>query len=85
MVYLNNFSFALSPYFTEKEDSFAERMIVTAPFPRQMNVLWIKSRINQALNRRLQTESIAHYAKKWKILKNEGGLNNHDAYASGRQ
>ena len=64
---------ALSPYFTEKEDSFAERMIVTALTSTDERVA-DKLRINPAFFWYPLREKV-------EILKNEGGLNNHDAYA----
>ncbi len=69
---------ALSPYFTEKEDSFAERMIVTALTSTDERVA-DKLRINPAF----LFAAFFWYPlrEKVEILKNEGGLNNHDAYA----
>ena len=69
---------ALSAYFTEKEDSFAERMIVTALTSTDERVA-DKLRINPAF----LFAAFFWYPlrEKVEILKNEGGLNNHDAYA----
>lgn len=69
---------ALIPYFTEKEDSFAERMIVTALTSTDKRVE-DKLRINPAF----LFAAFFWYPlrEKVEILKNEGGLNNHDAYA----
>lgn len=69
---------SLSPYFTEKEDSFAERMIVTALTSTDERVA-DKLRINPAF----LFAAFFWYPLREKvdILKNEGGLNNHDAYA----
>ena len=69
---------ALSSYFTEKEDSFAERMIVTALTSTDERVA-DRLRINPAF----LFAAFFWYPlrEKVEILKNEGGLNNHDAYA----
>ncbi|OOF84382.1 poly(A) polymerase [Rodentibacter ratti] len=69
---------SLTPFFTEKEDSFAERMIVTALTSTDERVA-DKLRINPAF----LFAAFFWYPlrEKVEILKNEGGLNNHDAYA----
>ncbi|OOF87143.1 poly(A) polymerase [Rodentibacter ratti] len=69
---------SLIPFFTEKEDSFAERMIVTALTSTDERVA-DKLRINPAF----LFAAFFWYPlrEKVEILKNEGGLNNHDAYA----
>ena len=69
---------SLSAYFTKKEDSFAERMIVTALTSTDERVA-DKLRINPAF----LFAAFFWYPlrEKVEILKNEGGLNNHDAYA----
>ncbi|OOF64530.1 poly(A) polymerase [Rodentibacter pneumotropicus] len=68
----------LIPFFTEKEDSLAERMIVTALTSTDERVA-DKLRINPAF----LFAAFFWYPlrEKVEILKNEGGLNNHDAYA----
>ncbi|OOF80540.1 polynucleotide adenylyltransferase PcnB [Rodentibacter caecimuris] len=69
---------SLLPFFTEKEDSFAERMMVTALTSTDERVA-DKLRINPAF----LFAAFFWYPlrEKVEILKNEGGLNNHDAYA----
>lgn len=69
---------ALTPYFTAKEDSFAERMILTALTSTDERVA-DKLRVNPAF----LFAAFFWYPLREKvdILKNEGGLNNHDAYA----
>ncbi|PVX40628.1 poly(A) polymerase [Pasteurella langaaensis DSM 22999] len=68
----------LMPFFTEKGDSFAERMILTALQSTDERVA-DKLRLNPAFL------FAAFYwyplREKVEMLKNEGGLNNHDAYA----
>lgn len=69
---------ALIPYFTEKGDSFAERMILASLTSTDERVA-DKLRINPAF----LFAAFFWYPlrEKVEILKNEGGLNNHDAYA----
>ncbi|WP_424765390.1 polynucleotide adenylyltransferase PcnB [Necropsobacter rosorum] len=69
---------ALMPYFTEQGDSYAERMILTALTSTDERVA-DKLRINPAF----LFAAFFWYPlrEKVEILKNEGGLNNHDAYA----
>nr|WP_044470776.1 polynucleotide adenylyltransferase PcnB [Mannheimia massilioguelmaensis] len=69
---------ALMPYFTEREDSFAERMITIALASTDERIA-DKLRINPAF----LFAAFFWYPlrEKVEILKNEGGLNNHDAYA----
>ncbi|MFZ7155105.1 polynucleotide adenylyltransferase PcnB [Avibacterium avium] len=68
----------LMPYFTEKQDSFAERMILTALTSTDERIA-DKLRINPAF----LFACFFWYPlrEKVEVLKNEGGLNNHDAYA----
>ncbi|MFZ7217494.1 polynucleotide adenylyltransferase PcnB [Avibacterium avium] len=68
----------LMPYFTEKQDSFAERMILTALTSTDERIA-DKLRINPAF----LFACFFWYPLREKVemLKNEGGLNNHDAYA----
>ncbi|MCW9709783.1 polynucleotide adenylyltransferase PcnB [Avibacterium sp. 21-586] len=68
----------LIPYFTEKHDSFAERMILTALTSTDERIA-DKLRINPAF----LFACFFWYPlrEKVEVLKNEGGLNNHDAYA----
>ncbi|OOF51805.1 poly(A) polymerase [Rodentibacter genomosp. 1] len=68
----------LTPFFTEKEDSFAERMIIIALTSTDERIA-DKLRINPAF----LFAAFFWYPlrEKVEILKNEGGLNNHDAYA----
>lgn len=69
---------SLMPFFTEKNDSFAERMILTS-----------LSSTDERINDNLRINPAFLFAaffwyplrEKVEILKNEGGLNNHDAYA----
>ncbi|HBO39394.1 MAG TPA: poly(A) polymerase, partial [Pasteurellaceae bacterium] len=69
---------ALMPYFTANEDSFAERIILTALTSTDQRVV-DKLRINPAF----LFAVFFWYPLREKVetLKNEGGLNNHDAYA----
>ena len=69
---------ALVPYFTEKEDSFAERLISTALTSTDERIA-DKLRINPAF----LFAAFFWYPlrEKVEVLKNEGGLNNHDAHA----
>ncbi len=69
---------ALIPYFTPQGDSFAERMILTALTSTDERVA-DKLRVNPAF----LFAAFFWYPLREKvdILKNEGGLNNHDAYA----
>ncbi len=69
---------ALMPYFTPLGDSFAERMILTALTSTDERVA-DKLRVNPAF----LFAAFFWYPLREKvdILKNEGGLNNHDAYA----
>ncbi|OOF47313.1 poly(A) polymerase [Rodentibacter trehalosifermentans] len=69
---------SLTPFFTEKEDSFAERMILTALTSTDERIA-DKLPINPAF----LFAAFFWYPlrEKVEILKNEGGLNNHDAYA----
>ncbi len=69
---------ALMPFFTEKGDSLAERMILKALTSTDERVA-DKLRINPAF----LFAAFFWYPlrEKVEILKNEGGLNNHDAYA----
>lgn len=69
---------ALVPYFTERGDSFAERMIVHALNSTDERIA-DKLRINPAF----LFAAFFWYPLREKVemLKNEGGLNNHDAYA----
>ncbi|MDY4595277.1 MAG: polynucleotide adenylyltransferase PcnB [[Pasteurella] aerogenes] len=69
---------ALMPYFTEQEDSFAERMILKSLTSTDERVA-DKLRINPAF----LFAAFFWYPLREKVemLKNEGGLNNHDAYA----
>lgn len=69
---------ALMPYFTEKGDSFAERIIITALSSTDERVA-DKLRINPAFL--FAVFFWYPLREKVDILKNEGGLNNHDAYA----
>ena len=66
------------PYFTPQGDSFAERMILTALTSTDERVA-DKLRVNPAF----LFAAFFWYPLREKvdILKNEGGLNNHDAYA----
>lgn len=68
----------LMPYFTEKQDSFAERMILTSLASTDERIA-DKLRINPAF----LFACFFWYPlrEKVEVLKNEGGLNNHDAYA----
>ncbi|TDQ59109.1 poly(A) polymerase [Mesocricetibacter intestinalis] len=68
---------ALTPYFTERGDSFAERMILTALTSTDERIA-DKLRINPAF----LFAAFFWYPlrEKVEILKNEGGLNNYDAY-----
>ncbi|WP_243389198.1 polynucleotide adenylyltransferase PcnB [Conservatibacter flavescens] len=68
----------LIPYFTEKEDSLAERMILTA-----LNSTDERIADNLRINPAFLFAAFFWYPLREKvdILKNEGGLNNHDAYA----
>lgn len=69
---------SLTPYFTEKEDSLAERMILTSLNSTDERIA-DKLRINPAF---LFTAFFWYpLREKVDVLKNEGGLNNHDAYA----
>ena len=69
---------SLTPYFTEKEDSLAERMILTSLNSTDERIA-DKLRINPAF----LFAAFFWYPLREKVdvLKNEGGLNNHDAYA----
>lgn len=69
---------SLLPFFTEKQDSFAERMILTSLASTDERIA-DKLRINPAF----LFACFFWYPlrEKVEILKNEGGLNNHDAYA----
>ncbi|OOF37677.1 polynucleotide adenylyltransferase PcnB [Rodentibacter heidelbergensis] len=69
---------SLVSFFTEKEDSFAERMILTSLTSTDERIA-DKLRINSAF----LFAAFFWYPlrEKVEILKNEGGLNNHDAYA----
>ncbi|HAS02904.1 polynucleotide adenylyltransferase PcnB [Pasteurella multocida] len=69
---------SLMPYFTEKGDSLAERMILKALTSTDERVA-DKLRINPAF----LFAAFFWYPLREKVemLKNEGGLNNHDAYA----
>ena len=69
---------SLMPYFTEKGDSFAERMILTALTSTDERVA-----DNLRINPAFLFAAFFWYPlrEKVEILKNEGGLNNHDAYA----
>ncbi|TCP12725.1 poly(A) polymerase [Bisgaardia hudsonensis] len=69
---------ALMPYFTENEDSFTEKMILTALKSTDQRVS-DKLRINPAF----LFAAFFWYPLREEVdvLKNEGGLNNHDAYA----
>lgn len=69
---------ALSPYFTERSDSFAERMIITALTSTDERVA-----DNLRINPAFLFAAFFWYPLREKVetLKNEGGLNNHDAYA----
>ena len=69
---------SLMPYFTEKGDSFAERMIITALTSTDERVA-----DNLRINPAFLFAAFFWYPlrEKVEILKNEGGLNNHDAYA----
>nr|WP_279388360.1 polynucleotide adenylyltransferase PcnB [Cricetibacter osteomyelitidis] len=68
----------LIPYFTEKADSFAERMIITALTSTDERVA-----DNLRINPAFLFAAFFWYPLREKVdvLKNEGGLNNHDAYA----
>lgn len=68
----------LTPFFTEKSDSFAERMIISVLNSTDERIK-DKLRINPAF----LFAAFFWYPlrEKVEILKNEGGLNNHDAYA----
>lgn len=68
----------LMPFFTEKGDSFAERMIERALISTDERIA-DKLRINPAF----LFAAFFWYPLREKVemLKNEGGLNNHDAYA----
>ncbi|EEX49608.1 poly(A) polymerase [Pasteurella multocida] len=69
---------SLIPYFTEKGDSFAEKMIITALTSTDERVS-DNLRVNPAF---LFAAFFWYpFREKVEILKNEGGLNNHDAYA----
>ncbi|MGC7559301.1 polynucleotide adenylyltransferase PcnB [Pasteurella sp. 22655_41Tandhals] len=69
---------ALMPYFTEKGDSLAERMMITALTSTDERVS-DNLRVNPAF---LFAAFFWYpFREKVEILKNEGGLNNHDAYA----
>ncbi|MCK3657304.1 poly(A) polymerase [Pasteurellaceae bacterium Pebbles2] len=69
---------ALMPYFTEKGDSFAERMVFTA-----LNSTDERIADNLRVNPAFLFAAFFWYPLREKvdILKNEGGLNNYDAYA----
>ncbi|WP_243739750.1 polynucleotide adenylyltransferase PcnB [Basfia succiniciproducens] len=69
---------SLMPYFTERGDSFAERMILAALTSTDERIA-DKLRVNPAF----LFAAFFWYPlrEKVEILKNEGGLNNHDAYA----
>lgn len=69
---------ALVPYFTAQADSYAERMILTALESTDERVA-DKLRVNPAF----LFAAFFWYPLREKVemLKNEGGLNNHDAYA----
>ena len=69
---------ALMPYFTERNDSLAEKMILTALRSTDERVA-DKLRLNPAF----LFAAFFWYPLREKVeqLKNEGGLNNHDAYA----
>ncbi|MGQ0285997.1 polynucleotide adenylyltransferase PcnB [Pasteurellaceae bacterium 22721_9_1] len=69
---------ALMPYFTEKGDSFAERMIVQALRSTDERIA-----DNLRINPAFLFAAFFWYPlrEKVEILKNEGGLNNHDAHA----
>ena len=69
---------SLMPYFTDKADSFAERMIIKSLTSTDERIA-DKLRINSAF----LFAAFFWYPlrEKVEILKNEGGLNNHDAYA----
>ncbi|NBI42757.1 polynucleotide adenylyltransferase PcnB [[Haemophilus] felis] len=68
----------LSPFFTERSDSFAERMILS-----------VLNSTDERINDKLRVNPAFLFAaffwyplrEKVEILKNEGGLNNYDAYA----
>lgn len=68
----------LMPFFTEKEDSLAERMIVKALSSTDERIA-----DNLRINPAFLFAAFYWYPlrEKVEILKNEGGLNNHDAYA----
>lgn len=69
---------ALMPYFTERQDSFAERMIITALTSTDERIA-----DNLPINPAFLFAAFFWYPlrEKVEVLKNEGGLNNHDAYA----
>lgn len=69
---------ALTPYFTLKQDSFAERMISQALASTDERVA-----DNLPINPAFLFAAFFWYPLREKVeqLKNEGGLNNHDAYA----
>lgn len=69
---------ALTPYFTPKQDSFAERMISQALASTDERVA-----DNLPINPAFLFAAFFWYPLREKVeqLKNEGGLNNHDAYA----
>lgn len=69
---------SLMPYFTEKQDSFAERMILTALTSTDERIA-----DNLRINPAFLFACFFWYPLREKVeaLKNEGGLNNHDAYA----
>ncbi len=69
---------ALIPYFTEKGDSLAERMIIHSLKATDERIA-DNLRINPAFL--FATFFWYPLREKVDILKNEGGLNNHDAYA----
>lgn len=69
---------ALMPFFTEKEDSLAERMILKALTSTDERIA-----DNLRVNPAFLFAAFYWYPLREKVdmLKNEGGLNNHDAYA----
>lgn len=69
---------ALIPFFTEKEDSLAERMILKALTSTDERIA-----DNLRVNPAFLFAAFYWYPLREKVdmLKNEGGLNNHDAYA----
>ncbi|WWO74179.1 polynucleotide adenylyltransferase PcnB [Histophilus somni] len=68
----------LTPYFTDKADSFAEKMIITALTSTDERVA-----DNLPINPAFLFAAFFWYPlrEKVEILKNEGSFNNHDAYA----